>query len=210
MQKVASFKDISTKYPEVRTFLFDMDGTVMFTERLHAMAINQILENNQEKPFEIETLERICIGLNDEVVFNKLQKDRMLKSLNLDQFIADKKVVFFELLQKTNPKDIFKTQVKKLLKDIKSSKSQLALVTSSERETTHQLLDFLGIKDLFDIIVTREDTSKNKPDPAPYNYAFKTLEQTDPKSCLIFEDSEVGLKAATKSKANVFKVEWYL
>ena len=210
MQKVANFKDISTKYPEVRTFVFDMDGTVMFTERLHAMAINQILENNQEKPFEIETLERICIGFNDEVVFNKLQKDRMLKDLNLDQFIADKKVVFFELLKKTNPKDIFKTQVKKLLKDIKNSKAQLALVTSSERETTHQLLDFLGIKEFFDLIVTREDTSKNKPDPAPYNYAFKTLKQTDPKTCLIFEDSEVGLKAATESNANVFKVEWYI
>lgn len=210
MQKVASFKDISTKYPEVRTFIFDMDGTVMFTERLHAMAINQILENNQEKPFDIETLEKICIGLNDEVVFYKLQKDRMLKNLNLEQFISDKKVVFYKLLKETNPKDIFKAQVRKLLKDIKNSKAKLALVTSSERETTHQLLDFLGIKELFDLIVTREDTSKNKPDPAPYHYAFKTLEQTDTKSCLIFEDSEVGLKAAKKSKANVFKVEWYL
>jgi beta-phosphoglucomutase len=209
MQKVATYLEISTKYPEVSTFLFDMDGTLMFTERLHAMAINSILVNNEENPFDIDVLESICIGLNDEVVFHKLQKDQLLKDLSLEQFIADKKVIFFKLLKDIRPAEIFKPAVKKLLKDIKKSNSQLALVTSSERETTYQLLDFLKLKDLFDIIITREDTELNKPHPAPYLHAFEKLGQRDPKSCLIFEDSNVGLTAAKDSQANVFKVEWY-
>jgi beta-phosphoglucomutase len=186
MQKVATYLEISTKYPEVSTFLFDMDGTLMFTERLHAMAINSILVNNEENPFDIDVLESICIGLNDEVVFHKLQKDQLLKDLSLEQFIADKKVIFFKLLKDIRPAEIFKPAVKKLLKDIKKSNSQLALVTSSERETTYQLLDFLKLKDLFDIIITREDTELNKTPTLPLTSTLLKIRPTRPKELSYF------------------------
>jgi beta-phosphoglucomutase len=209
MQKVATLKELSTKFPKVSTYLFDMDGTIMFTEHLHAMAINQVLTENNERPFEQDVLEEICIGLNDEVVFEKLQKDKMLSQMSLEKFLSDKKSIFSQLLKEIEPKEIFNPKVKSLLKNIKKSKAKLALVTSSEHETAYELLNFLKIHDLFDLIVTREDTQKNKPHPEPYLYAFEKLGNINPKECLIFEDSPVGLTAAQKSNANVFKVEWY-
>jgi len=208
MQKVAKFTDISIKFPEVTTFLFDMDGTVMFTERLHAMAINQILKENDGNEFELDVLENICLGLNDEVIYKKLQKDHLLTELSLEDFLNFKTQVFSEMLKSVEPSDIFNPDVLTLLKEIKASKSKMALVTSSERETTHQLLEFLNIKSLFDVIITREDTEQNKPYPAPYLYAFDQL-GTNANNCLIFEDSIVGLKAAKASLANVFEVRWY-
>ena len=208
MQEVISYTQLTKQFQGISTYLFDMDGTVMNTEVIHARAINLIIKEQTGTEIALDKLEIMCIGLTDEVVYHKLVKDQLVKSMPLDEFLDHKKQLFNEILKEIDPSVIFKPRVKKLLRSL-SKEHNLALVTSSERETTHVLLDFLGIKDLFHHIITREDTKDNKPHPAPYHLAMEKF-SVSAKECLIFEDSVPGRTAAINSGATLFEVDWYL
>lgn len=82
-----------------------------------------------------------------------------------------------------------------LLKEISSRGITLALCTSSNRELTFQLLERIGVRDLFQVVVAKGDYSKRKPDPEPYMVTAEKL-GIKPEDCLVIEDSDVGLKSA--------------
>jgi beta-phosphoglucomutase len=59
-----------------------------------------------------------------------------------------------------------------------------------------------------DVIVTGEDVKNGKPDPEVYNIAKEKLGVTDNSEVLVFEDSEVGIKAANNAGiVNVIKIK---
>jgi HAD superfamily hydrolase (TIGR01509 family) len=84
----------------------------------------------------------------------------------------------------------------------------IALITSSERKITEELLRLVGLNDFFNFVLTRDDSLKLKPDPWPYLKALE-LSGLSQDEVIIFEDSDVGLEAALQSGCHVAKVEWY-
>ena len=95
-----------------------------------------------------------------------------------------------------------------LLIEAKNAGMTLALVTSSERVVTDELLRMGNVRDYFSLVITRDDVPKHKPDPLPY---LKALELTghDATEVMIFEDSEVGIEAAKGSGAIVMRADWH-
>ena len=59
----------------------------------------------------------------------------------------------------------------------------------------YSFLEELQIRDYFEVIKTREDVEKVKPDPALYRVAIEGL-GIDSSEAVVFEDSLNGLKAA--------------
>ena len=72
---------------------------------------------------------------------------------------------------------------------------RLALCTSAVRMTVDATLAALDLVGQFEIIVTADDVPNAKPAPDPY-LAVLELAQIAAADALVFEDSEVGLKAA--------------
>ena len=72
----------------------------------------------------------------------------------------------------------------------------LAVVSGSSRESVEASLTTLHLLDRFDALVCAGDYTKGKPDPEPFLLAASRL-KVDPKSCLVFEDAELGVQAAT-------------
>jgi beta-phosphoglucomutase-like phosphatase (HAD superfamily) len=63
-------------------------------------------------------------------------------------------------------------------------------------KTTNMLLERIKkLSSYIDVIVTREDYKKSKPDPEPYLITAKKL-NISPKDCVVIEDSLTGLKSA--------------
>jgi beta-phosphoglucomutase-like phosphatase (HAD superfamily) len=54
------------------------------------------------------------------------------------------------------------------------------------------------LDEYFDLIYTREDVSKIKPDPEVYQKAMQKF-NAKPEECIIFEDSLIGIEAAKKA-----------
>ena len=80
-----------------------------------------------------------------------------------------------------------------------------ALVTTASKKNTFDILRSFDVEDIFDLILTHEDIIKSKPDPEGFLKAMKKYNVSS-KDCAIFEDSDIGIKAAEKTGATIFKV----
>jgi HAD superfamily hydrolase (TIGR01509 family) len=80
---------------------------------------------------------------------------------------------------------------------------QLGVASSSSRGWVVGHLDRLGVTDLFDTIVTRDDVTLVKPDPELYLLALARL-GLEAHEAVVFEDAPNGVRAA--KRAGVFAV----
>lgn len=72
----------------------------------------------------------------------------------------------------------------------------LAVVSGSSRESVLNSLTTLGLLDRFDTIVGAEDYARSKPAPDGFLTAAARL-SVAPQDCLVFEDTALGIQAAT-------------
>ncbi|GIF14435.1 HAD family hydrolase [Actinoplanes teichomyceticus] len=70
-----------------------------------------------------------------------------------------------------------------------------AVVSGSTRESVVASLEALGLLAHFPVLVCAEDYARPKPDPEAYLTGARLL-GVDPAKCLVFEDTELGVRAA--------------
>ncbi|GHT44377.1 hydrolase [Planctomycetales bacterium] len=80
-----------------------------------------------------------------------------------------------------------------------------AIVTTASRKNCAELLEYFNKTAYFDIVITREDVTKSKPDPEGFIKAMTHFGKT-PEQTVIFEDSPEGVTAATATGASIFSV----
>ena len=81
----------------------------------------------------------------------------------------------------------------------------VAVVSSAYRAEIDPVLRASGLAKVFSVVVSLDDVSKGKPDPEPYLLAAERL-GLDPDELLVFEDTDVGVTAATTAGAYVVGV----
>jgi len=82
-----------------------------------------------------------------------------------------------------------------LVRQIATTGTPLALVTSAGRDYAEQTLTELGVRPLFSVLVTAGDVTVGKPDPQGYRAAAAAL-GVAPGACVVFEDAPAGVAAA--------------
>ena len=80
---------------------------------------------------------------------------------------------------------------------------KVAVASGSYRFIVDRCLEAAGLSDI-PIKVTASEVKKCKPDPEGYLRAAELL-GADPKDCLVFEDTPVGVKAAQAAGMRVFR-----
>lgn len=75
-------------------------------------------------------------------------------------------------------------------------KLPFAVVSGSTRESVTVSLKVLGLFEKFDVMVCASDYTRAKPDPEAFLLAAQLL-NVPPQSCLVFEDTDLGIQAAT-------------
>lgn len=80
-----------------------------------------------------------------------------------------------------------------------------ALVTTASATNVAVILAHHRLEHLFDTTVTGDDVGRHKPDPEAYALAAGRLHATAAE-CLIFEDSDIGLAAATAFGAHALRI----
>jgi HAD superfamily hydrolase (TIGR01509 family) len=193
---------IENKHKQIPPILFgivsDLDGVLTDTETLFINAINHLLV--EEKMAELTFQEsKLVVGLDNDSIWKKLNE---LRGLNLSRDEYTRRVDFLA-------RDLFESNLKpipgavRFLEQVKERSIPLGLATSADRDRADIRLNLLCVKDLFDVIITRDDVSNAKPSPEIYILAAKKL-QLNPENCLAIEDSLVGLSAA--KNAGLFTV----
>lgn len=188
-------------------FLFDMDGTLVNTEPLHAKAMDMVFRKYgiEVSMGEEEALEKFK-GMTDSLVLKALCPD--LSDEKREAMIAEKnqqlKMIFKEL-KENDILTLTTPGLKELLQFIKSHGKKLAVVSASENEVVHDTLTAFGLLQEFDFWFGRGSTARTKPHPDPYIEAMKKA-GVDKAQTVIFEDSPTGLNSARSSGATVIEV----
>ncbi|MCP2169756.1 HAD family hydrolase [Goodfellowiella coeruleoviolacea] len=76
----------------------------------------------------------------------------------------------------------------------------IGVVTSGTRDYAHAELDTLGLRPLFDVVITAEDVTAGKPDPEGYLAGCRAL-GVAPGRTVVFEDAPAGVAAAKAAGA---------
>ena len=85
----------------------------------------------------------------------------------------------------------------------------MAVASGGVRDVIDAQLARIGIEGLFEVIVTSEDTTEHKPDPAPFLLAAERI-GVDPARCLVLEDGDPGIEAARRAKMRVLDVREFV
>lgn len=197
-------------FPGVETFLFDMDGTLFDTEKFHALALKEIgTKYSIQSPLSESEVYELMVGKADHLLFDIIKDwPGFPSNWTPHDFVREKNNQLLKVLKNINAGLFFRPSMQVLINEIKQSHFNIGLVTSSEKIVTLELLKIAGLEHTFQIVLTRDDCPKVKPDPWPYIEAMRLL-NTDHEKVLIFEDSLVGIEAARSSKAHVIKAQWY-
>jgi HAD superfamily hydrolase (TIGR01509 family) len=83
---------------------------------------------------------------------------------------------------------------------------KLACCSNSIRRSVLVMLSKIGLIEYMDLIISNEDVKNSKPHPEMYWKAMSMMSVL-PEECLIVEDSPHGLLAASRSRANVLRVD---
>ena len=174
-------------YP-FRAYLFDMDGTVADTMPLHLISWQKAVgEQGGTFPEDLfyqlggVPLPRTVEILNTRFGLQMSPHD-----------VAERK----EALYLDNLKDV--APIASVLHYVERDHGRIpfAIVSGSPRATIVHTLTLMGLLDRFDVLVGAEDYTHGKPHPEPFLTAAAKL-GIKPKECLVFEDAEAGIQAAT-------------
>lgn len=81
----------------------------------------------------------------------------------------------------------------------------MAVASGGYRSVVLATLEQIGVLDWFPVVVTAEDVMRPKPAPDVFLEAAKRLD-VQPESCLVFEDTGIGIAAARDAGMQVFDV----
>jgi HAD superfamily hydrolase (TIGR01509 family) len=172
----------------VKGVIFDLDGTVVDTERFSLEAWPEVA---RKRGYALsDGMVRGFVGLNDAA------ERKMLKAEYGDAFPYDE--------IRDDLRDLFRAHaesegipVKKgfaeLLAEIKRRGLPYALATSTSRDFVGWKLEHAGLAGVFEIIVCGDEVKNGKPAPDIFLKAAELLSQK-PEDCIGVEDSVAGLR----------------
>ena len=92
-----------------------------------------------------------------------------------------------------------------LLRVARETYCRTGLATMSYRQEALHVLRALDLEETLDLVLTREDVQRPKPDPEIYLLAAEKL-GVPPEECMALEDSPNGVKSAVDAGMNVIAV----
>jgi HAD superfamily hydrolase (TIGR01509 family) len=171
-----------------KAYLFDCDGTIADSMPLHYIAWSKALSE-----WNCEFSEDIFYAWGGMPVAEIISALNTNHGLNMPvaAVARRKEELYYEILPQLKA-------VPEVLEHIEArhGKIPFAVVSGSTRDSVTASLEALKILDRFDTLVCAGDYAKSKPDPEPFLIAAERLGMM-PADCLVFEDTEMGIQAAT-------------
>ena len=173
---------------DFRAYLFDCDGTIVDSMPLHYIAWKKALGE-----WNCAFSEELFYAWGGRPVTEIIAALNQMQGLDMpvNAVARRKESLYFEL------EDELKA-IPEVMEHIEAKHGHipLAVVSGSRRASVVHSLSALGLLEKFDVLVCAEDYALGKPAPDCFLTAAARL-GVDPKHCLVFEDTEMGIHAAT-------------
>lgn len=180
--------------------LFDLDGVLVHSMPLHTEAWRRYLA---EVGVDVADIERDMHGRRNPELVRYWFGAGLANDIVL-QHGAAKERLFRKMMLAGEP-DLFR--VPGLLEFLERHKDvPKAIGSNAEAANIDCVLDHLGLRRFFDVIVDGHEMEHPKPFPDIYLKAAERL-GVEPAHCIVFEDSPPGVEAARAARMRVVAVE---
>lgn len=178
----------------IRAVLFDFDGVVVQSERIHMESFMELLG-----PFGVSVSEerwyKEFAGTGSRSIIERLAKEYGIRE-DIGALVEKRKKLYEARVKAGELKET--RGVKGFLQMLRLHGIKTAIVSGSHRSNVQLAISTLGLDGLFDIIVSGDDIRARKPDPGPFLHAAEKLGITA-SECLAIEDSYAGCESARRA-----------
>lgn len=188
MSKTAKMEELLGR--PFQAVVFDMDGVIVDSERLHLRANMEIaFRHGMSVPADAW---QDIFGMKSVDGF-RMMRDRFGTGReDIDRLVLEKRQRFLEL---ASDNLALVPDVRKFIDFCRAEVGKIGLATSALLSVQMPTLDRFGLSDAFDIIVMGDDVTYGKPHPEPYLLAASRL-GVAAADCLVIEDAENGIRSA--------------
>lgn len=194
----------------IQAMIFDLDGTLVKTERLKALSYAKAAASLNPDVQEADVVEafKAVVGLSrSEVSQYLLERFGLIAAAKArmadfgvetpwQAYIQIRLAIYEEML--ADPQSLLDNQWPHnvaLLHEARRMGCKVGLATMSYCPQVQRVLEILGLQHAFDFVASRDDVERGKPDPEIYHMVARQLDVEAP-HCLVIEDSPTGVKAA--------------
>ena len=186
---------------EIKLIISDFDGTLVDTFKANYHAYEKAFSDCGFSLTESEYKNAFGFRYDDFMAEKGISDTKMREEIRKKKAVYYPK--FFSLLKLNEPLVAFIVNAKK-------SGVKTVLASTATKKNLMNALNYLKINNLFDVILTGEDTTRGKPNPEIYEKALKVCD-CNAKNAFVFEDSAVGCEAARRAGIAYIKIgeNWY-
>ncbi|WP_235533086.1 pyrophosphatase PpaX [Paenibacillus sp. Leaf72] len=182
----------------IKTMLFDLDGTIIDTNELIIRSFLDALQGVVPADF---SREHIIPSMGQPLT---MQMQQFSGLEDVTHLVAAYREVNLRLHDEyVKPFDY----VVEVIRNLHEQGIQIGIVTTKMRLTTERGLKYVGLSDYIDTIVTIDDVTNPKPHPEPVSMAIAAL-GADPATTLMLGDSSVDILSAEAAGALPVGVAW--
>jgi len=185
----------------IQALIFDCDGTLADTMPLHWRAW-QIIAARHRLHLPEERFYALG-GVPSREIVKMLSVEQ---GLQLDHLAVarEKEAEYLPLIAQVEPINAVVGVAR-----ANFGKLPMAVASGGERYVVERTLLTIGIHDMFDAIVSADDVEHGKPSPDIFLESARRL-NVEPEHCLVFEDADLGLQAASRANMRAIDVRKHL
>lgn len=186
----------------IKAIIFDMDGVLIDAKDWHYEALNRAL---RLFGYEINRYDHLTTydGLPTSKKLEMLSMQNGLPK-KLHRFINEMKQMYTTEMVRSFCRPRFKHEY--ALSKLKAQGYHLAVASNSIRQSVELMMEKAKLNPYLDFMLSNEDVKEPKPSPDIYLKAMAKI-GVKPEECLIVEDNEHGIRAATASGAHLLVVK---
>jgi len=185
----------------IKGVIFDMDGTLISTEAVIVHCVNETSKKYLKRALPAGDA-LWTLGPPARNIITGFAKG--LRGKPVEEAVDD---YLFCYRKNFSDKAIIFPGIAELLKKLRASGRHLAVVTAEERALMEFNLATLGLKDNFDILVSRDDVLKPKPDPEGIRLALREM-KTKPEESVMIGDAATDILAGTNAGLRTGLTTW--
>ena len=174
----------------IRAFIFDLDGVITDTAEYHYRGWKR-LADEEGFPFSREDNEHLR-GVPRRESLMLILKDRVYPEERIVEMMERKNNYYLSFINEITPHDLL-PGARELLEEIRAAGLKNALGSASKN--AGEVIERLGIRDLFDAVSDGFSVEQQKPAPDLFLHAAAQL-GLSPSECVVVEDAGAGIEAA--------------